>query len=1432
MPSNLVIELRIEAKMADCVYILPRDRDAYSTIRGFVYQVDLTIRRWMDLGSDQHLELEYGEDIDLVKRAVTADTAEESQRLLEQIKHREQNLTLRNPAALEALANAVEHLATNTGLDLRFCFTTNAGVGTERPCLFPNGTAGISLWEQVRQGQLTGSVLADATKALAQFLSQASCPDGLDANVWIRFQQVVNAADLSDFSALIARFEWSTSATGAAAITPEIIGLLTHRSLAADAAEADQLYQRLFLFVFKRLCQPGIKRLTRAELQQQLSTATLSATDHATLARLTHCFAIVRSKVDELETALASVSDGVRQLARTQGIHATLLRGTLSIDLAPPPLLARHSPRAEVVGRLAEQLERSVWTALTGASDSGKSQLAVLLIARVGNLAGWLRFGHEMQPAEACATLDSAIASMCGQGRPEAESGWYLRACQRIGPGKLIILDDLPRMNGTDPLTQRLVLLASACKHAGVRLFSTSHHQPVTRFVSGLGEAEFAVVPVPMLTEAEVRETLAAYEAPETVLARGPARLIHISTGGHPLLVSLAADYLRGREWRFSDEEIEGLLRGEHAESITDEVLNRIMSSLADQQRELLYRLTLPLGAFQFEVVGALAQVTPVVVRPREQLNKLLGAWVQRDAERRFIVSPLVRCVGSENLTGATKIGCHLSLAELIVREPMSIYQAQQAIMHFCHARAFDRAGSLFLFLLDQARTLVAGKDIGLLDAMWADSPLPDGMDLNIRLLARGLQLAVLPKYNRPIDYILDDLDRLMAAATEAHRHAITRVAVLAAVYLAERDPDRTLEYIGRALSPSTAQQAGDEDMFDGKGQRLDDVLWFLVPQLVTVPRLNAWLSILEQLPAERRQRLLTGEDALLGCIVVADRLRLAEAVKPEVQRQWESVVAAVDELRIRARAMGSGVLEAAAIRTLLAVHGEHLRQLDNAVSTATEAITRLKGDPFAIFMIAGMLGRQYALMSRYDEARPMLEAALVQPASIATHERMLTLLAANESFGAVDPNQSIRYAQEAVEIARADERMPVIEATRAGAELATSIFLASPNREGAIAVFATWSEAAERLFEGCDDSDEFKDLFVIFAHHTSFLTHFVLHGQPPSHIASGAEFAPPIRGVFIRTHPERAAYYRPSHPQSVMWMLSQYASASGNDQAARRWLGRASSKVDITRLSRVEAAIAHDMIPDLVSAGEYAEAIDAALRYCHAQHILPPTEDQDQFESSVDATTSWGDLEAIDREAIERFAAHLAVLPAVCRVGSLFLADNEHGIAESKLLASACRQVSIMAADSDLWTAIAQTLEQVFRDRASVKELMALRAANADNSRRVVAIIAYLGASLHGTPDVAFDLQMAVMEILFGWFPPTSTIHHRLLLPFIEHFWVTRFAQRRFSFRNLSMVEEELNQARHSSPQHRLKAILRAIRSGVVSQSDSSAMSWLNADL
>ena len=79
------------------------DREASDTIRGYVYQVLLTIKRWLDLQPGEVLELECGEDIDLVSPLLSG----EERRLLEQVKNYQSPVTLRS--AVSSIAYFIEH---------------------------------------------------------------------------------------------------------------------------------------------------------------------------------------------------------------------------------------------------------------------------------------------------------------------------------------------------------------------------------------------------------------------------------------------------------------------------------------------------------------------------------------------------------------------------------------------------------------------------------------------------------------------------------------------------------------------------------------------------------------------------------------------------------------------------------------------------------------------------------------------------------------------------------------------------------------------------------------------------------------------------------------------------------------------------------------------------------------------------------------------------------------------------------------------------------------------------------------------------------------------------------------------------------------------------------------------------------------------------
>ena len=190
---------------------LVRDRDAWATIRGYVYQVDVTIDHWLDLQPGQVLELEQGEDIDVVSEAIQATDHDTRQRLLEQVKHRESSLTLRSPEAIAALVNFFEHRLANPGETLRFRFVTNASSGHERHSPLPNRLPALEAWELLRQAQEDESTCRELLVGIRSLLSSFSKeqkPDDIREDTWDRFRAFVRDADDDALTAFIRSFEW------------------------------------------------------------------------------------------------------------------------------------------------------------------------------------------------------------------------------------------------------------------------------------------------------------------------------------------------------------------------------------------------------------------------------------------------------------------------------------------------------------------------------------------------------------------------------------------------------------------------------------------------------------------------------------------------------------------------------------------------------------------------------------------------------------------------------------------------------------------------------------------------------------------------------------------------------------------------------------------------------------------------------------------------------------------------------------------------------------------------------------------------------------------------------------------------------------------------------------------------------------------------
>ena len=284
-------------------------RDARATFAGYVYQVNVSILRWLGLKPGEHLELEAGEDIDLI-RDTSAARESDKERVLEQLKHTSRSITLRSPDALEAVANYCQHRKTNPTTPLVFRFLTTSSVGKEQHPWTGNGPA-IALWEDLRTHAVPETERAARLEQLRTYLKDCPKPEDLSETVWQSLREVLNA-DVEEFEAIVKGFEWATESGNHEAIEKVLLEKLQAREQEASEGRAKVSYRNLFGFVIKLLTQSGSKTLTLDMLNVELTATSLSLDDQLAAMQLRTWILRVddtleehESRIEALETRIA-----------------------------------------------------------------------------------------------------------------------------------------------------------------------------------------------------------------------------------------------------------------------------------------------------------------------------------------------------------------------------------------------------------------------------------------------------------------------------------------------------------------------------------------------------------------------------------------------------------------------------------------------------------------------------------------------------------------------------------------------------------------------------------------------------------------------------------------------------------------------------------------------------------------------------------------------------------------------------------------------------------------------------------------------------------------------------------------------------------------------------------------------------------------------
>jgi len=1337
------------------------NRDASQVIQGYVYQFQWTILRWLQLNDHETLELEKGEDIDLVTALVSTEGNERT-RVLEQIKSiTKSSVTLRTPSALGAIANSVLHRERNRSIRIAFVFTSSATAGGEKPLLTGLTKSGIQLWRELQASPCASKEDHRALRSLQKYLvNDAKRPTQYLESNWNKAKHALGQYDYEQLAAFVKTFNWNLGVPDARNLEATILDILGKQGHATEPDEAHRLYDRLLIFVLRKLIQTGSKSLSRSDLPKAIHSE-LAPEDASLLANLQDQLRKLANRVDAIEVQHDQFADKQQDMERRLDTLSSLGSGGLAgctdqrISLLVQNTIASNVPSAAttresishgVAGHkgLVPYIDFATFLSPVPAglpTASFDIRLAVQNTEAPPLVA--LRSERKNAVGTMLASIDghlwTAIVGAAGSGKTQLAnltvraSGkrvvWiglrdfdvemaflYLlhtlatlggghaanqplivhAACSSLGRGSIIVLDDLGRCAGSR-LAELLIQLAHESATAGVHILSTSHYQLPGEVRTALAATQLGEEPCLKMSDEEAEELFRAYGAPVGKFSTAMAKLCNLTAQGHPQLLSSMGQYLRDRAWQYDSDTVSRIWKGEHSQGLASETIERILDTVSDiAARDLLYRLNIVIGSFSTEDAVALANAAPSLARPRELLNTVLGLWVQEETGFKLSVSPLVKSVGVDNVPPTTQRECRLLLGKRILER--RVIHPLDGMQAIGYFAAAQDFDSATLVLLTGLRSLL------LSERATDDWGLllywhssPLPEALSLEKKLMVRSLQVAVGEKFKNDIAYVFSDLTHLIQVTPETQAVSLLAVVPALRaIMSRDKKLGWGILKRILSLISMESPGGILEQAPARDALGLALWLVVDSVNTLEDLHAWLDAAEALPPEELTQVLDSPEAASFGCRTVMELPWLDA-HGHIGVDWASFLESYQHVKERAEQLKAPALAAFAVRTQIVIAAEEMADLEHAVQIGTTAISTGPGDPRVLFLIRECVGRQYYYGGKHAEAFAWLRDAIECDTDCYPEIRVEALIYAAISGASENHPESLTLGERAVALAESTTDFPKLQQAKVRAELALLYWRSSKKPE----TFRHWEKALGLLLESECNQDHWKERAVLFGHVGNHFA-FVSRDGKPLYESGDTRGELPTSGRFFADAPKLLPLFDRRNLPAMTLQVSVFARQVGDKERASWWVAKTFQLARAMNQVFLWSAVARDALAAAIQRGDYETALEDAFTASKALRAIGLIRQQNP-QAGIEAYRD-ADVDAVlssDTDegwnAVTDHTLGLGVIPSLVHIA---FKAQESGIdlrSDAHRIAAACQKFAVKGSTSGAWASIANAIEASF---------------------------------------------------------------------------------------------------------------------------------------
>jgi hypothetical protein len=824
-----------------------------------------------------------------------------------------------------------------------------------------------------------------------------------------------------------------------------------------------------------------------------------------------------------------------------------------TLGLVPPELANESSPRIKALSNLRTALAAKSMVLIYGSISTGKTQLAARLFRTHNGPKVWTSLKNVSQDVNYSMSILGELALSFQIGEVVGNLGMQIEnVFARLQPGTLIVIDDLPLIDGRNRNDDFLVLLISVAIAKGIKILSTSNHKMprnVTEVLPSDGLEELAV---PFFSIEEIREIVVSFGQTEQVALSVSSIILNVSSG-HPIIVKAICKYLNAGNWDMDVPKVSQLFSGDYSSELSDETYVKLAKTIDDEKtRELIFRLNLVNGPFSKEEVNTVSEIEPRIMEPFSRVAGVLGLWIQALPDSRYEVSPLIKRLQKYNPDPATKLSVFLALGDQILsKKSLDPVQAQTAIIYFLAANAVNKAGFVLTVVLREAKDNPSVYSDWGFDYLWRRSALPEDMDLQLKLQIRFLQTSLYNSLDEDITYLLEDLENIVEKALQGSENMAV-AAIWMSILYSKSNPIKSAHYfkIGHnGLSKTNLLTSLKGTDFDYSPEAM---IWLPGTHIKTKNEFEGWLDAFEKLTEKERKQAIVSDGSHLLCSMIFLNMIRAEQAKDVSARNWLQLLSDFEFIGQNAKRLTFPLMYYASIRYRILVLSDSLNKINEAKQLADTNLSGSDLNDESTFLITDMIGRQLFYRGMNDLALAYLARSVNVLSGNFYVEQVEGFLAFSQIVGSKDPETAHVFMTKARDFVRGNEFVSESLRIKVYGEFGISEFL---NKNIEKAIYAM-EEGFAVVMKSYSTTMEDKVAVIRYGHVVNFFRAILKNIPPPAKDITDEEYVVPTRGFFTRgfdaTGMEK--FYLPERPFMVSYLFMNCFEEMGDLALAKKW--------------------------------------------------------------------------------------------------------------------------------------------------------------------------------------------------------------------------------------------------------------------------------------